>query len=289
MDPLRWPITGALEPARLGRPRCRSTLTNQAESICSLTNQQPFHRAHLARLLRPTQSKLARRLTDEAKLNICQQVTNAMTYLHDKDIVHGKLSSVNIYIELNQRVKISLIDHDENALATRSPRDANSTVNFNLPALTYLAPELIKTIKLTCANNIQNCDPDHSSLLLIRREPNKSSQSHWLPIELNAHKFSKSSDIFAFGTLLFELFEERYPFSDLRQTTSSSFLTAKQQHGSRNGNINTSAAEIIYQIGSGQIASKNSPWSSSPISNVVAACWAHNSQDRPQFKQLTFV
>lgn len=209
-----------------------------------------------------------------------------MTYLHDKEIVHGRLSSVNIYIELNQRVKISLIDHDENALASRLPGDSNNSVTFNLPALTYLAPELIQTIKLTCANNKQICDPGHLSA------PLSLDKSELLPIEIDARKLTKSSDIFSFGTLLFELFEERYPFSSPRSSSSSTVsspILSKQQQSSWNGNINNSAAELIYQIGSGQMVDKNLTWLSGPVSHIIAACWTQNPCIRPHFKQITFV
>lgn len=159
-----------------------------------------------------------------------------MAYLHDRNIVHGKLTSVNIYIELNQRVKISLIDNDEKAIATTT--DCGS-VNFNPSSLTYLSPELIKTVGKT-------------------------------GFELG--NLTKKSDIFSFGTLLFEIFEEKFPFISY-------------------GNINCSASEIIYQIGSGQIIEKNLrdiSKHSALVEFIISACWSTDPRLRPHFKQLSF-
>lgn len=240
-----------------------------------------------------------------------------MTYLHDKNIVHARLTSVNIYIELNQRVKISLIDNDEQALAIETtpesllaPGDNNKqnlgsnlpikSIRFNLPALTYLSPELIRTIKTS------------------RKHDGLAGS----PL-IDSAKLSKKSDIFSFGTLLFELFVERFPFaSNLPPTCSSNslnlspsyhhhqhqqmFLTSSTPLGFatttlptqiRNHNINLSAGELIYQIGSGQIGPKNLHCNHQEVGrsnltlvkHIIAACWLQDPAERPNFAQLSFV
>lgn len=277
--PLSWPtrtFTVALPP---------QPLTNLLDSLPSDSLFANTGRQHS-------------QLSFEVKLNICQQVTNAMTYLHDKDIVHGRLTSVNIYIELNQRVKISLIDHDENALVSFPGHSQNA--QFNLPALTYLSPELVRTIKLTRANN-NNTLCDISSSFTA----NLNNQQHC--VEMDLQKLTKRSDVFSFGTLLFELFHQRYPFT-LEQAASQmvrlpptsvsspTFLPSpylKQCHW--NGNINSSAAELIYQIGAGLISRLNLVGKSSnlvreaPLLAMMDKCWASDVAARPQFKQLKFV
>lgn len=173
-------------------------------------------------------------------MDVCQQVTNAMTYLHDKNIVHGKLTSVNIYLELNQRVKISLID--------------NST-DFNLTSLTYLGPELIKTIKVSDENQCDSTKLTH--------------------LQVDTHQITRKSDIFSFGTLLFELYEEKFPFSGW------------------NGNIKTSVHEIIFQIGSGLTEKKNLEPNTHKcpilVKEIISACWSADPHERPSFKQLALL
>lgn len=235
-----------------------------------------------------------------------------MTYLHDKNIVHGRLTSINIYIELNQRVKISLIDNDEQSIATtfKAPVShqtgaARSSVSFNLPALTYLSPEIIKTIKIREHKKkyINNCDNDH--------------QTEEAQVRIDTSRLTKKSDVFSFGTLLFELFQERFPFSEmdspneinsertisynpflayashslLTPTTArqSPFVTTTKKNW--NGNIRTSASELIFQIGSGQIEKRNQTKSKkcpALVDYIISACWSSEPSCRPQFKQLAF-
>lgn len=195
-----------------------------------------------------------------------------MTYLHDKNIVHGKLTSVNIYLEPNQRVKISLID--------------NST-DFNLNSLTYLSPELIKTIKV----------PDE----------NRCNSTRLTHIHIDTRQITKKSDIFSFGTLLFELYEDKFPFSDSKsdtldsntaqassQTISSPFTsTLNSPLDEWNGNIKTSVHEIIFQIGSGLTEKKNLQpnMHKCPIlvKEIISACWSVDPRERPGFKQLALL
>ena len=63
------------------------------------------------------------RLNNYDKLCILRQTVNAFSYLHSKNIVHGRLSSQNIFLE--RKVLVSLLDY--------AP---------NLPNLQYYAPEI---------------------------------------------------------------------------------------------------------------------------------------------------
>lgn len=170
------------------------------------------------------------RLDTEAKLNICQQVTNAMTYLHNKNIVHGKLTSVNIYIEQNQRVKISLIDNDEQGLivpnlkqvdpqsSTSSAEDGCTELgaSFNRAALAYLSPELVKSIRLTTRKDFGD---DLCSGNQAQNEQRKRCNE--TVVDIDTSRLTKAADIYSFGTLMFELFTEQYPFSEHTCTNSA--------------------------------------------------------------------
>lgn len=176
-----------------------------------------------------------------------------MTYLHDKNIVHGRLTSVNIYIEPNQTVKISLIDNDEKPLASLgSGSSGNSldTVEFNTSALTYLSPELMRTLGVSNTTN------------------GKSSSI----VQIDTNQLTKKSDIFSFGTIVYELFYERLPFERIP------------------------AAELIYRIGSGQMPQQQQPLETTNttigcpalVKQTISACWSANASQRPNFKQLKF-
>ena len=66
-------------------------------------------------------------LSDYSKLSILRQIVNAFSYLHAKNLTHGRLSSHNIFLE--SKVKVSLLDY------------AASLPNFH-----YLAPEIATQI-----------------------------------------------------------------------------------------------------------------------------------------------
>lgn len=270
-----------------------------------------------------------------------------MTYLHDKNIVHGRLTSVNIYIELNQRVKISLIDDDETPIVSNltvdyssletkttttttthghsvSPDNRQSGVAFDLAALTYLSPELVKSIQVGSTANADN----H----LTGAEPrnNCDTTNNRTSVYMDTNKLTQKSDIYSFGTVLFELFEGKFPFAtkpkvnghSLPQTpvasitnspsvlntprfTSSSpvnpLQTSPRERSHYNNYIKLTASQLIYQIGSGQIVEKNpmvladnqgnlAPGSKCPplVKSYICACWSREPNERPTFKQLAF-
>lgn len=187
-----------------------------------------------------------------------------MAYLHDKNIVHGRLTTTNIYIEPNHNVKISLIDEHKSPLLMTETNSQSTSIDNNqiqpaiiadIRSLTYLSPELIRTIEIT-----RECDKDFNSGSGCR---------------MNLDKLGKFSDVFAFGTILYELFEEKIPFANGRKTTTSL----------------PSADELIYSIGSGKIAARNLLKTDSRIPSriidLIAACWTTDITLRPKFKQLT--
>lgn len=182
-----------------------------------------------------------------AKLNICQQIRDAMTYLHGKNIVHGRLTSVNIYIEPNQCVKISLIDHDEQPIASiNSAHD--DKVEFNASALNYLSPELIRTLRVIPRPPVSGSGTSGQTKALV---------------QINTDHLTKKSDIFSFGTIVYEMFHEQLPYRGV------------------------SAAEVIYRIGSGQLrdAANGCP---ALVQQTISACWSANAEERPDFKHLRF-
>ena len=85
---------------------------------------------------------VSNRLNNDNKLCILRQTVNAFSYLHAKDIVHGRLSSQNIFLE--RTVKVSLLDY--------AP---------NLPNLQYYAPEVAaKILEGKKANSVKTKEGD---------------------------------------------------------------------------------------------------------------------------------
>lgn len=231
-----------------------------------------------------------------------------MTYLHDKEIVHGKLTTTNIYIEPNMQVKISLIDEHEMPLMMNSCDNdellpvKSGFARFDVASLTYLSPELIKTITIGDNRRRNNHNNNNIQNGIQHNELPSTTYCH-----LDTSKLTRMSDVFAFGTILFELFEEKSPFSSECHTTmrgpirNENHIDDEQQEQNIYGEtLISSAAQIIYQIGSGKIADFNLKKSAESrpakaitdinerISNLIAACWSCQISSRPLFKQLHF-
>ena len=81
-------------------------------------------------------------LTNYNKLCILRQTVNAFSYLHAKDITHGRLSSQNIFLE--SKVKVSLLDYAA-----------------NLPNLQYFAHEIaVQILDGKKANSVKTKEGD---------------------------------------------------------------------------------------------------------------------------------
>ena len=99
---------------------------------------------------------------ENRRMSILVQVNNALSYLHEKNITHGRLSSKNIF--LLEKVLVSPLDY--------APRDHN---------LHYCAPEIgrLLTPETLCSNSTKTKEGDVFSygtliyLLFIGKLPYK--------------------------------------------------------------------------------------------------------------------
>lgn len=160
------------------------------------------------------------------KIHIARQVAQGMSYLHAKGIVHRKLNSKNILLE--SKVKLCLLDEGM-AEQQLDRQDYGCIPNGHL---TYVSPEIIKSMVVQPPK-------------LVSNQP-----------------YTKSSDVYAFGTVLFELFGERWPFE---------------------GQMNES---IIWQIGSGRKPSLNHVQCSNGIKSLMNECWSCDAECRPGFPYI---
>uniref|UniRef100_A0A4X2KQL8 Kinase suppressor of ras 1 n=1 Tax=Vombatus ursinus TaxID=29139 RepID=A0A4X2KQL8_VOMUR len=161
---------------------------------------------------------------------IAQEIIKGMGYLHAKGIVHKDLKSKNIFYD-NGKVVITDFGLFGISGVVQEGRRENE---LKLPHdwLCYLAPEIV-------------------------REMTPGKDEDKLP-------FSRAADVYAFGTVWYELQARDWPFQ-------------------------TQAAEaLIWQIGSGEGVKHVLAGISlgKEVTEILSACWAFDLQERPSFPLL---
>ncbi|XP_043910580.1 kinase suppressor of Ras 1 isoform X3 [Protopterus annectens] len=161
---------------------------------------------------------------------IAQEVIKGMGYLHAKGIVHKDLKSKNIFCE-NGKVVITDFGLFGISGVVQEGRRENE---LRLPRgwLSYLAPEIV-------------------------REMSPGRDEDKLP-------FSKAADVYAFGTIWYELQARDWPFK------------------------NQPAEPIIWQVGSGEGVKHLLTTISlgKEVTEILSACWSFDPCERTSFTQL---
>ncbi|NXJ52553.1 KSR1 Kinase, partial [Spizaetus tyrannus] len=161
---------------------------------------------------------------------IAQEIIKGMGYLHAKGIVHKDLKSKNVFYD-NGKVVITDFGLFGISGVVQEGRRENE---LKLPHdwLCYLAPEIVREMA-----------------------PGKDEDK--LP-------FSKAADIYAFGTVWYELQAREWPFK------------------------NQPAEALIWQIGSGEGVKQVLATVSlgKEVNEILSACWAFDLSERPSFTVL---
>lgn len=110
-------------------------------------------------------------------IDICTQIAQAMGYLHNKQMIHKDLRSKNVFIDGNKAVITDFGLYSIRKLCNRLKRD--DLLPITKECLYYMAPELVKLIG---TDRIESA-------------------------------FSQASDVYAFGTIWYEMFCQEFPFS----------------------------------------------------------------------------
>lgn len=165
------------------------------------------------------------RLPSRTRVLILRQVALAVGYLHAKGVCAGSLNSRNVYFE--PKVKLSLVDQAVPQFCRKYE------LCFARGQLTYLAPEVLRQFKI-----------------------NKN------PFFKSNNNFSFHVDIFAFGTLLYELMCGQLPFKG--QT----------------------AFEIIYRLGSGGRETVKHLNCNNFLKVLTTRCWSQNPKSRPLINEI---
>lgn len=158
---------------------------------------------------------------------VAQQISQGMGYLHARDIVHKDLKTKNIFLE-NGKVIIT-----DFGLFSATKLQYDTKYGLEIPSgwLCYLAPELIQVL--------QPCRPAKDNM-----------------------PFSKASDIYAFGTVWYELLCGEFPF--------------KSQ----------AAEAIIFQVGRGMKQTLANLQATRDVKDILMTCWAFEPDNRPDFAKL---
>ncbi|KFQ08407.1 Kinase suppressor of Ras 1, partial [Leptosomus discolor] len=161
---------------------------------------------------------------------IAQEIIKGMGYLHAKGIVHKDLKSKNVFYD-NGKVVITDFGLFGISGVVQEGRRENE---LKLPHdwLCYLAPEIVREMA-----------------------PGKDEDK--LP-------FSKAADIYAFGTVWYELQAREWPFK------------------------NQPAEALIWQVGSGEGVKQVLATVSlgKEVNEILSACWSFDLGERPSFTVL---
>lgn len=157
---------------------------------------------------------------------VAQQISQGMGYLHAKDIVHKDLKTKNIFLE-NGKVIIT----DFGVFSAIKLQYSNEGLCISNNWLCYLAPELIR--------GLYPAQPPHDEL-----------------------QFAKASDVYAFGTVWYELLCGEFPFK--RQPPEA----------------------VIFQIGRGIKQTLANIQASRDVKDILMMCWSFQADDRPDFAKL---
>nr|XP_043882997.1 kinase suppressor of Ras 2 isoform X2 [Solea senegalensis] len=160
---------------------------------------------------------------------IAQEMVKGMGYLHAKGILHKDMKSKNVFYDNG---KIVITDFGLFTISGVLQAGSRREDKLRIPNgwLCHLAPEII-----------QQLSPD--------------TEEDKLP-------FSKQSDVFAFGTIWYELHAREWPY--------------KSQP----------AEVIIWQIGSGVKPNLAQTGMGKEISDILLLCWAYQQEERPSFSKL---
>ncbi|XP_022453820.1 kinase suppressor of Ras 2 isoform X1 [Delphinapterus leucas] len=159
---------------------------------------------------------------------IAQEIVKGMGYLHAKGILHKDLKSKNVFYDNGKVVITDFGLFSISGVLQAGRRDDKLRIQSGW--LCHLAPEIIRQLS-----------PD--------------TEEDKLP-------FSKHSDVFALGTIWYELHAREWPFK-------------------------TQPAEaIIWQMGTGMKPNLSQIGMGKEISDILLFCWAFEQEERPTFTKL---
>lgn len=168
------------------------------------------------------------KFTANKSVIVAQQISQGMGYLHARGIIHKDLKTKNIFLENG---KVVITDFGLFSVTKLCFGNNLRGDSLGIPAgwLCYLAPELCRALT------------PHASLIL---------------------PFSKATDVYAFGTVWYELLCGEYPFKSQPPEA------------------------VIWQVGKGVKQSLANMQASRDIKDILMLCWSFRATSRPDFPHL---
>eukprot|EP00095_Tigriopus_kingsejongensis_P004556 maker-scaffold1671_size31647-snap-gene-0.10 protein:Tk04556 transcript:maker-scaffold1671_size31647-snap-gene-0.10-mRNA-1 annotation:"kinase suppressor of ras 1" len=168
---------------------------------------------------------------------VAQQIAQGMGYLHHRRIVHKDLKTKNIFFEKGHAIisDFGLVNVARRLCARHTVGNRQAVRDsLSIPQgwLCYLAPELMRSLRV------------------------HSPEGEDLP-------FTKSSDVFAFGTVWYELLTGEWPWKHQLPET------------------------IIWQVGKGMKPSLANMQYSRDVKDILLMCWTYRPEERPDFAHLS--
>ncbi|XP_059146950.1 kinase suppressor of Ras 2-like isoform X2 [Physella acuta] len=160
---------------------------------------------------------------------VASQIAQGMSYLHARNIVHKDLRTKNIFMDSGKVVITDFGLFHVTKLCRGSKKD--NWLSVPKGWLCYLAPEIIRSLKAL-----------------------KQTQSD-LP-------FTNKSDLYAFGTVWYELLCNDWPFRSQPCET------------------------VIWQVGRGIKQSLSTVTAPKEVKEILMSCWAFHPSDRPDFARI---
>uniref|UniRef100_H2XK39 Protein kinase domain-containing protein n=1 Tax=Ciona intestinalis TaxID=7719 RepID=H2XK39_CIOIN len=163
---------------------------------------------------------------------IAQHIVQGMGYLHSKNIIHKDLKSKNIFVDGKRVVITDFGLVGLHAVSGGNKGSKEGTLAIPDGWLCYLAPEVIKALRFPCSEG----DDVISSL-----------------------PYTEQSDIYAFGTVWYELLSGAWPFQG------------------------SPAESIIWQASCGKKQNLSQLQGGKDVKDIVMAAWSYDPELRPDF------
>ncbi|XP_076443991.1 uncharacterized protein LOC143282277 [Babylonia areolata] len=190
---------------------------NLAVITSFVTGKSLFEQIHVQR----------EKMSLHTRVQTLQGVAQGMGYLHAKGIVLRKLNTANIF--LCPRVKVSAIDFS----LPEARHNRKDYASIPRGHLTYVAPELLKTLRVIPPRLVPSADP------------------------------SPESDVFAFGTIMYEVLGGAHPYPGF--PPESVIWSVCSGHRQNLANINCTI----------------------PLKSLIEDCWSHEPLYRPDFPEIS--
>ncbi|KAM3724096.1 Kinase suppressor of Ras [Dirofilaria immitis] len=155
------------------------------------------------------------------------QICQGVSYLHTKKIIHKDLRTKNIFVESRNRIVITDFGLFNMKRLGQPQRDHALVVPQYW--LSYIAPELIKA----------------------------------LSAELVQLPFTENSDVYAFGTIWYELMTYRFPFQELHPDV------------------------VIWKVGSGFKTPLSDISGPREVKDILIQCWNYIAKERPTLRDIS--